>query len=361
LEDFGQDDFEAPLRVQLQAMRDEANLSEAGMQAQLEDMLALICVSLRCQAHFKAHPEIEAQEVVAPVVIVGLQRTGTSKLFRNIAADPQWNVLYTWLGLDPVPPEGWQPGTLDPRLAQAEAWCEGRRWMAKAHGFYPTAPEMEALLMKRTFMLNIPALLIPSHQAWLERADFTEAYRFLRRQLQFLQWQTGAPAGRRWILKSPPHLLTLKALTSVFPDATLVMTHRHPRSSVGSMFKLVEIAQQEYAVTVDRDQIRRVWLRNLSLAISRFMEFRAQADRDVIIDVSFRDFVGDPLPTMKRIYDFAGVRFTQQTDSAARAWERDNPRHSEGKFEYDLADFGATEADIDSAFEPYLRAYENYL
>jgi len=70
-------------------------------------------------------------------VIVGLQRAGTSKLFRNIAADPQWNVLYTWLAVNPVPPEGWAPDLPDPRLAEAEAWCEDRRWMAKAHGFDP--------------------------------------------------------------------------------------------------------------------------------------------------------------------------------------------------------------------------------
>jgi len=361
LEDFGPETFETPLAVLVKSMREEANLTETGMQDQLQECVKHLSTSLRTQAFFAAHPEIEEQEITRPVVIVGLQRTGTSKLFRNIAADPQWNVLYTWLGLNPVPAPGWRPGLPDPRIAEAEAFCEERRWFAKAHAFYPKAPEMEALLMLHTFMLNNPARLVPTHQFWLEQADFTSAYRYLKRQLQFLQWQTGGAPGRRWILKSPPHMLTLDALVKVFPDASLVMTHRHPKSSVGSMFKLVDISQQRSARFVDRDKIRELWLRNLSLAISRFMSFREAAGEDSFVDVAFRDFVGDPLPAMRRIYDYAGVPFTAETEAAASAHHREYPQHGEGKFEYDLADYGATEADIERAFEPYLRKYAAFL
>ena len=102
--------------------------------------------------------------------------------------------------------------------------------------------------------------------------------------------------GKRWVLKSPPHLLSLDALVNVFPDAKLVMTHRHPRSSVGSMLKLVELAQRQFARKVDRDRIRDVWLRNLSLAIERFMDFRARHGDERFVHVAFRDFVTDPLP-----------------------------------------------------------------
>lgn len=361
LEDFGPDNFEAALRVLVLAMREEANLTERGLQTQLQEILSGLCVNLRTHASFVVHPEIEQQPIVAPVVIVGLQRTGTSKLFRNLAADPQWNVLYTWLALNPIPPAASEPGKPDPRIAEAEAWCESRRWMARAHGFYPTAPEMEALLMKRTSMLNIPALLVPTHQAWLEQADFSPAYQYLKRQLQFLQWQMQAAPGRRWILKSPPHLLTLDALMGTFPDARLVMTHRHPRSSVGSMFRLVELAQQNSAKVVNRDRIRVFWLRNLSLAISRFMSFRETTRSDLFLDVGFSQIVDDPLSTIERIYAHAGMPFTAEAKARAREWHVGNPRFSEGKFEYDLADYGATDAEIERAFEAYLSQYASFL
>jgi Sulfotransferase family len=35
-------------------------------------------------------------------------------------------------------------------------------------------------------------------------------------------------APRRWILKSPEHVFSIDALTGVFPDAMLVLTHRDP-------------------------------------------------------------------------------------------------------------------------------------
>ena len=361
LSDRGPDDFYPALEVLTSAIREEAELTDEGLQIQLRELLDNLCVTLRSQAFHAAHPEIAEQPITAPVVIVGLQRTGTSKLFRNIAADPQWNVLQTWIALDPVPPRGWQPGQPDPRLAAAEDWCASRRWMQQAHSFHARAPEMEALLMKPSFMLNAPALLVPTHQKWLEEADLTPAYRHLRRQLQFIQWQTGAPSGKRWILKSPPHLLSLDALAKVFPDARLVMTHRHPRSSVGSMLKLVELAQRQFARTVDRERIRDVWLRNLSLAIERFMDFRARHGDDRFVHVGFRDFVSDPLPAIERIYAFADAPVTAETRAAAARWHDENPRHADGRFDYDLAEFGLTDMMIDQVFATYLSEFAEWL
>jgi hypothetical protein len=360
LEDFGPNRFDEPLRVMLGALRDEGNLTDAAFAGNLQAQVRSLMLTLQMQDFFKRHPEIAEQEVVAPVVIIGLQRTGTSKLFRNIAADPQWNVLYTWQALNPIPPAGWEPGQPDRRIAEAEAWCEQQRHLAKAHLFEARAPEMEALLMAQTFMLNGGPLLIPSHQKWLETADFAPMYRHLRRQLQFLQWQNRSPAGRRWILKSPPHLMSLDALLAVFPDVKLVMTHRHPKSSVGSMFKLAELSQEPVARSIDRPRIRDNWLRIMSRSIENFMRLRERLGSEAFIDVSFRDLVGDPLPAIRRIYEFAGAPYTHETEEAAAAWHRDNPQHSEGKFEYDLADFSMTDEDVERVFEKYIRNYAKY-
>jgi hypothetical protein len=360
LTDFGPNRFDEAIGVQIAAANNEANLTAEALERHLQGCVRDLALCLQMQDFFVRHPEIEDQPVVAPVVIIGLQRTGTSKLFRNIAADPQWNVLYTWQGLNPIPPAGWVPGQPDPRLAEAEVWCEQQRHLARAHLFEARAPEMEALLMAQTHMLNGGPLLVPSHQKWLETADFLPVYRHLKRQLQFLQWQNRAPAGRRWILKSPPHLMSLDALLAVFPDAKLVMTHRHPKSSVGSMFKLVELTQAPLAKSIDYPRIRDIWLRIMSVSIERFMQLRERVGSESILDVRFRDLVGDPLPAIRRIYEFAGAPYTAETEAAAAAWHDGNPQHSEGKFEYNLADYSATEADIDRAFARYLREFSQF-
>lgn len=357
LHDFGSNNFDEALQRALAAVATEGNLTEQGLERTLQSFVRHMVSRLRMQEFFTRHPEIEEQEVTAPVIIIGLQRTGTSKLFRNIAADPQWNVLYTWQAINPIPPEGWEPGMPDTRLAEAEVWCEQQRYMSKAHTFEARAPEMEALLLSQSLMVNSGALLIPSFSAWLESADFRPLYHQLKRQLQFLQWQNRSEPGRRWILKSPAHLLALDALREVFPDAKFVMTHRHPRSSVGSMMKLVDISQQQVNKSIDPTVIRDTWLRIMSYSIDNFVRLRAKEGVDAVIDVSFRDLVGDPLPAIKRIYDFAGAAYTRETEESAAAWHRNNPQHSEGKFEYDLADYATTEADIESRFAAYLAEY----
>jgi hypothetical protein len=361
LDDFGPNNFDEPLRVLIENIVREGNLTEKGLIQARHSMIKHLSIRLRMQDFFARHPVIEDQEICAPVIIIGLQRTGTSKLFGNIAADPQWNVLYTWQALNPIPPAGWEPGMPDGRLAEAEAFCEQQRFMAQAHKFEARAPEMEALLMAQSFMSNSGQYLIPAHSRWMETADYLPLYRQLRRQLQFLQWQNRSEPGRRWILKTPGHLYALDALRRVFPDARLVMTHRHPRSSVGSMCKLVEITQQQVAKSVDRTIIGQTWLRIMSVSIGNFMRLHEHGGANAVINVSFRDLVGDPLPAIRRIYDFAGMACTSQTEAAAARWHADNPQHSEGKFEYELADYGITDADLEAAFGGYLRTFASLI
>ena len=151
---------------------------------------------------------------------------------------------------------------------------------------------------------------------------------------------------------------------------------RNPRSTVGTVTEIYdymrllfarigiphcpecgrEITQQTVAKSIDRSLIGRTWLRIMSSSIGNFMRVRA-THGEAIIDVSFRDLVGDPLPAIRRIYDFAGMAYTKETEQAAARWHEENPQHSEGKFEYDLADYGIDEPDIEAAFKDYLEAF----
>jgi hypothetical protein len=143
----------------------------------------------------------------------------------------------------------------------------------------------------------------------------------------------------------------------VFPDATLVMTHRHPRTNVGSMLKLVELAQTRFAQVVDRDAIRDAWLRILTLNVERFLEFRDDGHQDDFVDITYPEVVHDSLTAVERIYAAAGAELTDQTVRAARAWEAEHPRGEGGVFEYDLADYGLTDDDVERAFAAYITRF----
>jgi hypothetical protein len=357
LHDFGPERFVDALDVLVESMKHEARLTPEGLSEQLEQSKRSLVTHLRMQDYLDRFPEILGEPLVAPVIIVGPQRTGTSKLFRLIAADPQWNVLHTWQALNLVPFSGDRPDGRDPRIDFAEDWVREMSWLQPAHTLDARAPEMEALLLSDTFMLNAPTRIVPTHQKWCEDADYTDFYRHFRKMLQFLQWQVHAAPGRRWILKSPPHLPNLRALTAVFPDATLVMTHRHPKANVGSMLKLVELAQTRFSDVVDRDAIRDAWLRILTLNIERFLEFRDDGNEDRFVDVGYPDVLEDSMVAVERIYAAAGAELTDDTVRAVRAWEVEHPQGEGGVFEYRLADYGLTEADIEREFAAYITRF----
>jgi hypothetical protein len=361
LHDFGDDAFRQPLAVLLDAMTGEADLTEEALSGQRAEIVGQLCLRLRTEDFLTRFPDIVDQPVVAPVVIVGPQRSGTSKLFRLIAADPQWNRLLTWQAMNLVPLGPGKPDGDDPRVALAERRVEELRWLQPAHTVDAHAPEMEAFLLAANFLTNSPTRLVPTHQRYTETADFAPSYRYLRRQLQFLQWQTDSPAGRRWILKSPTHLPSLEALVAEFPDATLVMTHRHPRTNVASMLKLVELAQQHYARTVDRDRIRECWLHILRLNIARFLAFRRDHGDGRMVDIAYRQVDEDAVAAVRVIYERSDAPFTHETLTAISSWEQDNPQHQQGSFDYNLADFGLDDNDINILFAEYIDRFSTLI
>ena len=89
LDDFGDESFRAPLRVLLAALDTEAGLVDFGRAAQRSRIVDLLVNRLRAEEQFRLHPEILAEAIGAPLVIVGLPRTGTTLLHRTLAQDPR--------------------------------------------------------------------------------------------------------------------------------------------------------------------------------------------------------------------------------------------------------------------------------
>lgn len=356
LERFGDEAFLEPLRVTVECMVGEANLTEESLATQCKELVRALSVRLRAQKYAEAFPEIRGESVTPAMVIVGPQRSGTSKLFRVIAADPQWTRLLTWQAMNPIPVDGLARDGPDPRIAVAEAVVERMRWLQPAHEMDARAPEMEAMLLSMAFMTNSPTRLMPTHQRYCETADHRPAYRFLHQMLQFIQWQNGGPR-RPWVLKSPSHLQSLGALTARYPSAKLIMTHRHPAKNVGSMLKLAELGTRSNARSVDRAKIREVWYRVLVGNMRKFLAFRDADGDDRWIDIAYRSVQADAVGAVRRVYEAVGAPFTGENARVIAAWEQENPQHKQGEFSYDLADYGLTEADIERDFADYIGRY----
>lgn len=96
LDDFGEDDYLEGLRVLLTAFDAEAPLSPAGIAAMRGMLVEALIGRLLSQRGFREAPESADAPVEAPLVIVGLPRTGSTALQHLLAQDPALQGLELW-------------------------------------------------------------------------------------------------------------------------------------------------------------------------------------------------------------------------------------------------------------------------
>ena len=87
-EDFGDDSFREGLGRLLASLEADARLNaqgEALIQYQIIDLLSR---RLEVEHWYAIHPEIDEQEIVAPLIGLGLPRTGSTALACLLAEDP---------------------------------------------------------------------------------------------------------------------------------------------------------------------------------------------------------------------------------------------------------------------------------
>jgi len=229
--DFGEDDWREPFSVLVKALEEEAELTLMGRLMARSDIVLWLSSRLRVVDTLKKHPEIVEQTIVAPMVIVGLPRSGTSILFELLSQDQDVGVAMMWEALQPCPPPEADTYASDPRIEQAHQlftqWNRVAPEFASMHEMRGDIPAECGLLMAGTFISDHNASLhqTPSYSAWCAGADFVPVYEYHKKILQILQWKN--PRGR-WLLKAPEHQVHLDTLLKVYPDARIVQTHRDP-------------------------------------------------------------------------------------------------------------------------------------
>jgi hypothetical protein len=361
LDDFGTEPFIEPLRVLLDSLR-SAPLNDLGVLIMRGSLVRSLSQRLRAQHWWRTHPEILAEPIDAPVVVVGMMRSGTTLLQRVLSADPRLTCAFGWEVGEPAPRLGWNPAEDDQRIPAAEAREEQTRTFATElfaiHPTYVHEAEEEIVFLADAFLSHIPeaSCNVPRYRAWLDTQDFAPAYRWLRRMLQLLQWQKrqrGEPQ-RPFVLKTPAHLGYLDTLLAEFPDAQIVHTHRDPVDVIPSGASLNTTLWRTHCDDVDPREVGRQWIERMGWSCDRALEARAHIPAGQITDVSFTDAVADPVGTAGRVLDAIGLELTDDAVVAMEAWiERDRRRDTLPAHRYDAADFGLSEQQIRERFAAY--------
>lgn len=369
LRNFGDESFREPLERLLISVREEARLTALGSLITHGRLLAALECRLRVEELYARHPEIQDEALTAPIVIAGLQRTGTTLLHRLLAAHPDLRWLAAWEALSPAPQLN-RVDTIrrsalsgpDPRIRQAKLAERGLRYLAPEffaiHPVEASAPEEEVLLLDYSFRSTVPeaTLRVPSYARWLEQADPLPAYRYLERLLKLLSWQ--APA-KRWVLKTPHHLEWLDALLGVFPDAKVIQTHRDPTKTLASFCSMIWHGRAVFSDSVDALEVGREWSRKTHHMVTRGMASRQQRgdEAERFLDVQYSDLMRDPAREVERIFEFTGLPVSLETQAALKQAQRKNKQHAHGVHRYALSDFGLTTQGTTQRFREYIDAH----
>ena len=99
LSDFGPDDFRERLRIWLQDL-EAANPMNLGRTILFENCVRYLSNRLRIEDTLKKHPEIHDIEIKKPVVVAGLQRSGTTHMVNMLAADKRFQSMSIWEQLE---------------------------------------------------------------------------------------------------------------------------------------------------------------------------------------------------------------------------------------------------------------------
>ncbi|MCC6766095.1 MAG: sulfotransferase [Deltaproteobacteria bacterium] len=327
-DDFGDPSYREAFGRILDAYDREARFHDTGRAAARAHLVGLLATRLRSEAGLKAPGVAAAADAIRrPIVVLGLVRTGSTALHHLLAQDPAVQVLEYWLAARPRRRPllaGWGA---DPAFraagAEIEAMYAFDPGLRKIHLMMPDLAEECRHFLAQSFTddsFEVNAT-VPSYVAWYENGRHLETYRRHRRLLGLV----GGDDPRRWVLKYPVHLKHLDALLTAHPDACIVQTHRDPAQVMASYVELIAGFRAIYERDIDRAAIASEQLEVWAAAAERAMATRARHDPAQFHDVFFRDFVADPIASVRAIYDRFGMELSVEAEARMRAWQEGDP------------------------------------
>ena len=360
LDDFGPDDYRERLDVYLAALHEIGDMHAPGVVNFFGQLSQWLKNRLLLADLLKRHPEIHDIELLPPVVIAGLPRTGTTHLHNLLAAAPTFRTLPYWESFEPFPLPAEVGVEPDPRAARMDVAVSVMTTVmphfALMHEMTTEHVHEEIQLLANDFstMFMETLAFVPKWRDYYLRHDQTSTYEYLRTQLKALQFLRG---GGRWLLKSPQHLEQLPVLEKVFPGVTVVCTHRDPVPVALSMVAMLTYSARMHRFPVPVEEIAAEWIDRLEIMLAALLR-----DRDVIppersIDVSFDDYMADQLGVAERVYGLVGEPMTDDARAAISAYLSGHERGRLGRVVTTYEMFGLDEQALRARFAPYVSRF----
>ncbi len=364
LDDFGPDDFRARLGLWLGEVDEDPDTVGLGRLVLFGNTVRYASNRLRIRDLLRRHPEILDVRIERPVIIIGLPRSGTTNLVNLLGSDSRFRSMPLWESYEPVPADEAraEAGAVDPRWTRcSEAWDAMRATAPHVAAMHPMEPDH----IHEEIELQMPDFSSYTHE-WVHRVpqwrdhylahDQTPHYEYMRTVLQILQW---IRPRERWVLKSPQHLEQIGPLLSVFPDATVVVTHRDPVAVVQSTATMMAYSARLGYRTTKPEWYAAYWADRMRRLLESAVRDRHLLPAERTVDVHFDRYMADEVGTLERIYDAAGLELTPRARAEIDAYRAAHPRGKDGRVVYDLRrDFGVTPDEVRAPFAFYLDRFD---
>lgn len=307
------------------------------------------------------------------VFIVSLPRTGSTWLHNLMELDPGARTMKNWELKYPL------PCSVDcgPTIQERKAFTKKTQ-----DDFYEIMPVFKQIHFVRhcdpdECVVGMTDGFFPEHCAWgcLELPRTYSYYTSQNMSRQYSNYKKLVQAAvqgdsfhdyNKMVFKSPHHLLKLEEIAEVFPGSVILWLHRDPLKAVGSCCSMNQaVLDSTCPWPFNRHELGRRTLERLRNAVTLGMAARdkleSEANSNVqFVDVHLDDLKADPVRELVRVYESAGLEFSDKfaenvkdtLSAPSSSLKGDGPAHH-----YSLSDFGISDQDVDTAFKAYKKRF----
>lgn len=341
LDDFGPEDFKDRLGRLLSEVEADANVWKSAKKRFVDTCVKAAANRLKNRDFLKRHPEVHDIQIDRPIFITGLPRSGTTHLENLIAADRRLRYLPVYLGSEAVLAPGEKPGSdgKDPRwLRSNEHWSrmKANPIMAAMHEHSPDHACGENELQIPDFASYQWEWMadVPRWRDFYYSQDQTPHYEYGRTMLKAIAYQF--PSECRWILKGNAQSEQLTVLNRVYPDCTIVMTHRDPVAILQSVLTMRGLAVLAHQKVPNIQAHVTYWVDRIEHMLRAYMRDMDTIPAERRIDLMFQDVMADDVGSAQTVLTAAGLPPSEESARDMQRYMEEHPRGRDGRVVYDL-------------------------
>lgn len=356
LSDFGESEFEEGLGVLCQSANDDARLTLLGRLSMRDQISASLATRLRRIHLKKTRPEIFSAELIPPLIVLGLPRSGTTMLHRLLAMAPHTRAIKMWELREPIAPFSGKDDRRQKAVKMVKILKKLAPQLDAKHYIDVDEPEECVLLLDSTlkslsFWMFAPTF---SYVDWLVKQNMDDAYAVYREHLQIFQAET---PGQRLILKAPAHAAYVDSLNKALPDAMVVHTVRDPEPVVGSVNSLLYTI---HGVVTEKVDVARLGQTNIKIfreSMERAVQVLETAPKDIYYEVQYTRLVKEPVEVVGDLYRHFGLQFDPVFEAKLKEQMENRPQHKFGKHVYSLEECGITQEYLHEQMKQYYHSF----